>query len=66
MSRRQRWHRYGRSTDIVIHNARVIIPRDEMDEPPRRTLSLGDFILGIMAGMVFLRLLEIGHTIVLR
>ena len=62
---RQRWHRSGRSA-IIIHNAKVIIPREELDEPPRRPLSIGDFILGVMAGMAFLRLLEIGHTIVLR
>lgn len=67
MSRRRRWHRYGRSTDIIINNARVVIPRDEWDEPPpRRELSAVDLVLGFMAGMMFLRLLEIGHTIVLR
>jgi hypothetical protein len=65
--RRRRWRRYGRPTGVIINADRVIITRDEEDEPPGRpTTSIQDLILGAMAGMLLMRLIDIGRAVVLQ
>ena len=67
MSRnRRRWRRYGRPHGVIINADRVIITRDEEDEPPSRPTSIQDLVLGAMAGVIIYRLLEITRVIVLQ
>ena len=67
MSRnRRRWRHHGRPSGVIINANRVIISRDEEDDPPRRQLGVLDFIFGIMAGMFLLRLIDLGKVIVLQ
>ncbi len=63
--RRRRRH-YGRPNGVIINADRVIISRDEEDDPPGRVTSIQDIILGFMAGMILMRLMDIGKAIVLQ
>lgn len=67
MSRyRRRWRHHGRPTGVIINADRVIISRDEEDDPPGRTTSFLDLILSAMAGMLLLRLIDLGKVVVLQ
>ena len=63
MSRRRHWRRSGRPYGVIINASRVIITRDEEDEPPGRPTSIQDLILGAMAGMLLMRLIDIGRVV---
>jgi hypothetical protein len=66
MSRRRRnWRRYGRRSGVIINAERVIIERDEEDDPPVQ-FAVWELILGAMAGMLLMRLIDIGKVIVLQ
>lgn len=66
MSRR-RWQRYGRPNGVVINAHRVIVPRADEDEPPSgRNPSIVDLFFGVLAGMLLLRLIDLGRVIVLQ
>lgn len=69
MRRRRRRSRRGyerSSTGVVINADRVIIPSEEDEPPMGLATSLKDMILGAVAGMMLLRLIDIGRTIVLQ
>ena len=65
MSRRRNWRRYGRSHGVIINAQRVIITRDDENEPPP-SFAVLEFILGGMAGALLFRLIDIGKVIVLQ
>ena len=67
MSRRRRhWRRYRRPNGVIINADRVIITRDEEDDPPSLPFAVLEFILGGMAGLLIARVIDIGKVIVLQ
>ena len=67
MSRnRRQWRRYGRRSGVIINADRVIIERDEENDPPSLPFAVWEFILGGMAGLILARLVDIGKVIVLQ
>ena len=59
MSRRRNWRRYGRSHGVTINAQRVIITRDDENDPPSHQFAVLELILGGMAGMLLARLIDI-------
>jgi len=67
MSRRRRhWRRYGRPNGVIINADRVIITREDENDPPPPAFAVLEFILGGMGGMLLARLIDIGKVIVLQ